>query len=115
VLALYRAHLGGVLVPVAVEGTGTVDAVASLDREAGVVALGLVNFSPHDQATLGVRLDGGYAPGRVEGWRIDGPSLDAMNVPGEPEAVTTTPLAGVIDLGALVLPPHSVTLIRLES
>jgi alpha-N-arabinofuranosidase len=114
VLALYRAHLGGVLVPVDVEGAETIDAVASLDREAGVASLGLVNFSPSDETTLSVRVGGGFTPSRVDGWRIAGATLEAMNVPGEPEAVTTTALEGELRLEALALPPHSVTLIRLQ-
>jgi alpha-L-arabinofuranosidase len=114
VLALYRARLGGVLLPVEVEGAGTVDAVASRDSESGVVSVGLVNYSVEDEARLGLRVDGGFQLSRTDGWRIDGPGLGAMNVPGEPEEVTTTALSGPIALEALTLPPHSVTLLQLR-
>jgi alpha-N-arabinofuranosidase len=114
VLALYRARLGGVLLPVEVEGAGTVDAVASRDSESGVVSVGLVNYSVEDEARMALRVDGGFQPSRTDGWRIDGPGLGAMNVPGEPEEVTTTALSGPIALEALTLPPHSVTLLQLR-
>ncbi|NQT12894.1 MAG: hypothetical protein HQ582_09095, partial [Planctomycetes bacterium] len=45
-------------------------------------------------------------------WRIDGPSLGAINVPGQPEQVTTTQLAEAVALDRpITLPAHSVTVL----
>jgi alpha-N-arabinofuranosidase len=113
VLALYRARLGGALLPAEFAESGTVDAVASLDRESGVVSVALVNHSPDTTAAVAVRV-AGFAPSRIDGWRIHGPSLDATNVPGELEQVTTTPLPGPVALDGLTLPAHSLTVIQLR-
>jgi alpha-N-arabinofuranosidase len=113
VLALYRAHMGGVLAPVRVEGASTVDAVASVDPARGALSLGLVNFSPDRAATVRVRLAGAKAGASGKAWRIDGPSLGAINVPSQPEAVTTLALPAPVGLGRpLTLPAHSITVLE---
>ena len=113
VLALYRAHLVGDLVPLAVTGSPTVDGVATLDKKRGTLSIALVNFSPKDEATVMIRLQNGQAPATA--WRIDGPALGATNVPGQPEAVTTAKLAEPLPLDRpVVLPAHSITVLDVK-
>ncbi len=112
VLALYRAHVGGSLVAVETAGDALVDAVAARDEKTGAVAVGLVNYSPDRETRVSLRFDGA-APGAAAGWRIGGPGLGSVNVPGRPEEVSTAPLAGsVLPDGALSLPAHSITVLK---
>jgi alpha-N-arabinofuranosidase len=111
VLALYRAQVGGRLVPVALSGGATVDAVAGLDPANGALAIGLVNASPDRDAAVTVKAGGG-APAAAMGWRINGPELGSINVPGQPEAVTTAELGEVPLDKPVVLPPHSITVLK---
>ena len=49
-------------------------------------------------------------------WRIHGADLGAINVPGKPEAVTTTRLVDpVAPDKPLVLPAHSITILEFSS
>jgi len=112
VLALYRAHVGGEVVPVSVAGGPTVDAVAALDRKSGTLAIGLINFSPSQEASVVLRFPAGFKASAATGWRINGPNLGATNAPGQPEVVTTVPLADGVKLdGPIVLPAHSITVL----
>jgi len=114
-LALYRAHVGGTLVPVTLSGTSPVDAVATWDWTSGMLSVGLINYSPKQEASVALRLPGVTKTGPVKAWRIHGPSLGATNVPGQPEAVTAMAVAEPISLDRpLTLPAHSVTVLRLE-
>jgi len=116
VLALYRARLRGVLIPVAVAGNAPVDAVAAFDKESGTLSLGLINYSPNQDVELTVRFGAADAPQVAAGWRINGPSLGSTNLPGQPEAVTTTPLEAPLSLAKpLRLPAHSVTVLELRT
>jgi len=121
VLALYRAHLKGDLVPVTLAGGDPVDAVAALDRTAGVLSVALVNYSPSQQVAVDVKVAGGpghreLASGPATAWRIDGPALGATNVAGQPEAVTTAKLPEPVSLAAPVaLPPHSITVLEIKT
>jgi hypothetical protein len=46
------------------------------------------------------------------GWRINATALAATNVPGQPEAVTTTPLPEPVSVEKpLSLPAHSITVL----
>ena len=111
VLALYRARVGGTLVPVHLSPSVPVDAVAAVEKKHGRLALGLVNFSPNQEVSLKLDCGLAQAPGHLRAWRIDGPSLEAVNRPGEPEAVTTRELAPLSWEQPLVLPAHSVTVL----
>ncbi len=114
VLALYRAHLGGALAPMEAAGEAPVDAVAARDAKAGTISVGLVNYSPDKDVSVALRI-GGQAPPAAAGWRINGPSLGSINVPGRPEEVTTTSLGESVALDKpLVLPAHSVTVIKFK-
>jgi len=113
VLALYRAHVDGELVPVTVSDGATVDAVAALDRKAGTLSIGLINFSPRDEVSVTLKIAEGAKATGVSGWRINGPNLGATNAPGQPELVTTMPLPDGVKLdGPLDLPAHSVTVLK---
>jgi alpha-N-arabinofuranosidase len=111
VLALYRAQVGGALVRATVPAGSPVDAVAAVDRAAGTLAIGLVNASPDSPATVVIQA-GGAAPTAAIGWRIDGPALGSINVPGQPEAVTTAELGQVALDRPVVLPPRSITVLK---
>ena len=110
-LALYRAQVGGSLLPVKLSAEVPVDAVAAFDRKTDRLSLGLVNYSPAEEVVLSLKSAGGTLPRTAQAWRINGPSLGAINVPGKPEAVTTQTLPAV-DLGKPIrLPAHSITVL----
>jgi alpha-N-arabinofuranosidase len=111
VLALYRAQVGGRLVPVTLAGGAAVDAVAAVDPAGGTLAIGLVNASPDQEAAVTIRA-GAAAPAAATGWRINGPELGSINVPGRPEAVTTAELGEVPLDKPVVLPAHSITVLK---
>lgn len=109
VLALYRAQLGGTLVPVTVAGDAPLDVVAARDPQRGTLVLGLINFSPSREVTVALRVPAGSQASAA--WRISGAELGAINVPGQPEAVTTGPVAPPPALEAVPLPAHSITVL----
>jgi alpha-L-arabinofuranosidase len=89
-----------------------VDAVAAVDQKTCRLSLGLVNYSPAKEVVLSLKAAGGTLPRTALAWRINGPSLGAINVPGKPEAVTTQTLPAV-DLGEPIrLPAHSITVLK---
>ena len=74
--------------------------------------LGLVNYSPGEEVVLSLQAARGTLPRTAQAWRIHGPSLGAIKVPGKPEAVTTQALPAV-DLGQPIrLPAHSITVLK---
>jgi hypothetical protein len=100
------------LVTVTASGEAPADAVATLDRKSGRLSLGLVNYSPSYEVALSLKAAGGTLPRTGYAWRIHGPNLAAINVPGQAVAVTTEPLPA-IDLGApMRLPAHSITVLK---
>jgi alpha-N-arabinofuranosidase len=116
VLALYRAHLGGNLVPLVVPRDVLVDAVAARDTKRGVVTVGLVHFSPARHLAVKLRLAGLPAPATATAWRINGPELGATNVPGQPAKVTTTVLPEPVPLDRPIeLPAHSITVLSVTA
>ena len=114
-LALYRARFGGAVVPVAVKASDTVDAVAAWDKKTDVLSIGLINFSASEEVAVAVRLPGDGKSTSVRAWRIGGGNLGAINVPGQPEAVTTTEVAERIHLDRVVLPKYSITVLCIKS
>jgi alpha-N-arabinofuranosidase len=111
-LALYRDKMGGNLVPARLGTQASVDAVAALDRKTGNVSLALVNYSPTDDLALNVSCLPGALPERAHGWRINGPTLTAINVPGQPETITTESLPPMALDSPVLLPAHSITVLR---
>ena len=112
-LALYRARLGGRLLPVEVSGDGPLDVVAAWDHESSTLSVGLINYSPKDDVSVTLKMDGAGDLAPASAWRIHGPSLGAINVPGEPESVTTTLLPDPLPLDKpVLLPAHSVTVLQ---
>jgi alpha-L-arabinofuranosidase len=110
-LALYRAQVGGGLVPVKLSAEVPVDAVAALDRKTGRLSLGLVNYLPHREVKLSLHASEGNLPRAAQAWRINGPGLGAIDVPGQPEAVTTQPLTTLALGEPIYLPTHSITVV----
>jgi hypothetical protein len=89
-----------------------VDAVAAFDRKTGCLSLGLVNYSPAEEVVLSLKAAAGTLPRWAQAWRINGPSLGAINVPGTPEAVTTQTLPAVALGEPIRLPAHSITVLK---
>ncbi|MCY3020972.1 MAG: hypothetical protein NTW87_18300 [Planctomycetota bacterium] len=113
VLTLYRARVNGRLVPLSLPAGTTVDAVAALDEKAEVLTIGLINFSPNQEATLALHVSGVGNAAPATAWRINGATLGAHNIPGQPEAVTTRKLAEPVPLDRpVVLPAHSLTVLE---
>jgi alpha-N-arabinofuranosidase len=110
-LALYRARVGGSIIPVKLSGEAPLDVVAAVEKKTGRLSTGLVNYSP-DQEIV-VRIDCGTAKGArsAQAWRINGPSLSAINVPGQPEAITTEALPPISLDQPVRLPAHSITVL----
>ena len=74
-LALYRAQVGGTLVPVTFTGSDAVDAVAAWDKASGVLSVGLINYSPKADASVALHLLGQTRFASAKAWRITGPEL----------------------------------------
>ena len=107
VLALYRSHLGGRLVPLAVPGGVPLDAVAASDGKS--ISIALINYSTTD--ALQVTLKG--TGRKAVAWRIGASDLGAFNVPGQPEAVRSEQLKDAVNLDApVILPAHSITVLK---
>ena len=115
VLALYRARFAGAVVRADVTGSDVVDAVAARDIKLGALSIGLINFSAGDDIAAAVRLPPGINYAAVTAWRIGGPDLGAINVPGQAEFVTTTAVPGSAGLERIILPRHSITVLRADS
>ena len=95
-LTLYRATVNGQVVPAVVSAPAPVDVVAALDRAAGVLSVGLINASPKEDLAMKLKISGVTGLQPATGWRIQGPELGSINVPGQPEAVTLTKLPGAV-------------------
>jgi len=112
-LALYRARVGGRLLPVQIAEDSTVDVVAAWDEASQTMSIGLINYSPDKAVAVSLKMNGARKWNATRGWRINGPSLDAINVPGKPESVTTTPISEAIEMGKpITLPAHSITVLQ---
>lgn len=111
-LALYRAQVGGSVVPLQLSTQVPVDAVAALNRKTGRLSVGLVNYSAADEVVLSLKAAAGLLPRSAQAWRVSGPSLAAINVPGQPETVTTQPLPAVGLDEPILLPAHSITVLN---
>jgi alpha-N-arabinofuranosidase len=110
-LALYRARVGGNIIPVKLSGDAPLDAVAAVEKRTGQVAVGLVNYSPDQDVTA--RIDSGAAKGKrgAQAWRINGPSLGSINIPGQPDVITTEALPPISLDQPIRLPAHSITVL----
>jgi alpha-N-arabinofuranosidase len=113
VLQVYRRHFGDVLLPASVAGGAAVDAVASRSKDGSELAIGLVNSSAAEAARVSIPLPSVQVESaRV--FRIAGPGVEAINVPGQPETVTLRELDPAPWTGSLDLPAATVTLVRLK-
>lgn len=114
VLALYRAQVFGNVVPVTLPEETKIDAVAAWNKNTGRIALALVNYSPSLAFKVRPTVVGAQSCQKTRAWQITAPSIDAINVPGKPEVVTTQEL--VIQRTSddlLQIPAHSITVIEL--
>ena len=113
-LALYRARVGGDVAPTSLSSNAPLDVVAARDEEKKILSLGLINYSPREDVAVNLDVRGGGDFQTIRGWRITGPGLDAINVPGRPEEVVTTELPHGLALDQpVVLPRHSITVVEM--
>ncbi|HEV7624345.1 MAG TPA: alpha-L-arabinofuranosidase C-terminal domain-containing protein, partial [Amnibacterium sp.] len=91
-----------------------VDAVATVDSATGAVSVALVNKSPWASARCEIRIDGLLPAGRITSTVLTSDSPDSFNGIAAPDAVRPQELELGAD-GSVVLPPHSVTVCRLEA
>lgn len=123
VLAMYANLLESEVLDAAIasdpmDAAGTevpvVDAVATVDPATGAVAVALVNKSATEAARCEVRIDGVLPAGRISATLLTADSPDAYNGIAEPDAVRPQQVELGRD-GAVVIPPHSVAVCRLEA
>ncbi|MCX8107458.1 MAG: hypothetical protein N3G20_01495 [Verrucomicrobiae bacterium] len=115
VLALYRDKLVGSLVQTRVPENAKIDAIAVWSRENRRLAIGLINYSPAAEYAIRIELAGANAAGKTTGWQVKGESIDAINIPGKPEGVTTRSLGTNMEVDKPVrLPPCSITVVHLH-
>jgi len=116
VLALYRAQMAGHVFSCRVGSIGTevpLDVVAAVEKRTRCVSIGIINYSPDTDVSLRVGSGArGSLAQRAEGWRINGRSLISINVPGRPENITTDTLEPLDLKEPLLLPAHSITLLK---
>jgi len=94
-------------------GDAPLDAVAAWDQKTRALNLALINYSPDREIALEIQAPGLARPRSTAAWRVNGPSLGAINVPGQPESVTTTQLtAPLAPDRPLLLPAHSITVVE---
>lgn len=114
-LALYRAQIDGRVIPVAVAENVPLDAIAATNDQDKTISIGLINYSPESNLSVALDLRGARENPMVRAWRIDGPRLDSINVPGQPEAVTTEEVTVSLAPGSrLILPRHSITVLKIK-
>jgi alpha-L-arabinofuranosidase len=95
-------------------GAPLVDGVAAKDPKTGAINVALVNYSPDSVQTVAIHAVGMGSKISSTGWRIDGPTLEALNIPGEPDEVEPVTIRSSIMLDHLELPAHSVTFIQIK-
>jgi hypothetical protein len=76
--------------------------------------VGLVNYSASQEVTMSLVAAAGTLAPRARGWRINGPSLDAINVPGHRPLISTETLPTVDFEQPVQLPAHSITVLSSE-
>jgi alpha-N-arabinofuranosidase len=114
VLELYRKHMEGNFIPMTWSGSPLVDGVAARNPKTGAINVALVNYSPDSQQTVAIHVDGMSAEANVTAWRIDGPTLEAVNIPGAPNEVNPMRIQSPLRLDDLKLPAHSVTILEIR-
>jgi alpha-L-arabinofuranosidase len=110
VLVMYRRHMERFSLPLP-EAPEGLDWVGARSRDGRQVTVAIVNWHPERAATAACDFVTGFRATALDGWRIEGPELDATNVPGEREQVRLRSL-GNLPLAPLELPPHSISLFR---
>ena len=114
-LTLYRARVGGDVAPASLSSDAPLDVVAARDEKKQTLSLGLINYSPKEDIAVSLDIRGGGDFQTIRGWRITGPGLGAINVPGRPEQVVTTQLPDDLSRDQpVVLPRHSITVLEMS-
>ncbi len=112
-LTLYRARVGGRMLSAEAADDAPIDVVAAWDDKSQTLSLGLINYSPKDAISVQLDLEGAADLQPATAWRIHGASLGSINVPGQPEQVTTEQLPDPVPLDKPVLfPAHSITVLQ---
>jgi alpha-N-arabinofuranosidase len=90
-----------------------VDTVATCDAARKVWRIAQVNRHPTADANCGLQFDGTPASGTCWATVLSGDSLEAFNDVERPDRVTPRKVELTFQNGAVVLPPHSVTILEL--
>ncbi len=124
VLAMYAKGMHDHVAPT--ESTGSMvghgnqrvsiaDAVATCDQSGQSWRIALVNRHPSKSASFTIRLKGEPLDGSYEANQLEGPSPDAYNDVDAPNRVTPQDVKLTFRDGAVSLPPHSLTILHVES
>lgn len=91
-----------------------VDALAARGKD-GKVWLALVNLDPHAESVVKANVPG-VAASRAVGEVLNAPSFASVNTFDAPNTVAPKPFTATASNGSvsLTLPPHSLTVVRLE-
>ena len=114
VLQLYRKWFGDVLIPVKTTGGAPIDIVASKSKDGKEIVVSFVNPSISETYKIQLGLPKKFRKASARVFRIQGPGVEAINVPGMAEPVTLKELPKSAWRGRIDLPPHSITLVRLK-
>ena len=91
-----------------------VDAVATCDATRALWRLALTNRHATRAARCQVRFAGQAANGTCPAWVLDGDSVDAFNDPDRPDRVVPRRVELTLTDGAVLLPPHSLTILEIR-
>jgi len=90
------------------------DAAATCDESQRSWRLALVNRHPDQSLACSLFFDGQPQAGTLSASLLQGDSTDAYNDIDQPERVRPEPVGLVCADGAVTLPPHSVTILKIE-
>jgi hypothetical protein len=85
--------------------------VAAVEKKTGRLSVGLVNYSPDQEIVVCIECGAAKGARSSQAWRINGPNLGAINIPGQPEVITTESLPPISLDQPVRLPAHSITVL----
>lgn len=91
-----------------------VDLVATGNPETSALAVALLNKSDDSEAQVRLRIGGDLVSTRADLVILGAPSPDSYNDVGHPDVIQPRKVQTEIADGLLALPPHSVTVVRLD-
>lgn len=122
VYRMYRPFQNARVLPLEMDGGSWVSGDVSLKQvdglaaraEDGSILVALTNFDPGKPFTVSARVTG-ERPGTVTGETLTGPAIDSVNSFASSDTVRPHPITATVREGRLqvVLPPRSVTVLRL--